>query len=124
MIRAEGALHTGDVANWLAQLNYLRKHATVPGQTDTLATLADPGMDTARVSLTFQERAYWLFLTGHRQGDLRRLIRQYGRSQDQVYPTGPYLAPGTGLYGTDVTAPIPTTEYANPLFHGCLDRKP
>ena len=66
-------------------------------------------------------------MTGHRQGDLRRLLRQYGQpygfGQDyQVYPTGQYLAPGTGLYGSDVTAPIPTTEYANHLFHGCLSR--
>lgn len=39
-----------------------------------------------------------------------------------VYPTGPYLAPGTGFYGTDVTAPIDPAEAANPLFHGCKDR--
>lgn len=122
LIQAEAALHAHDYPTWLTQLNYLRKHATVPGQTDTLATLADPGTDSARVSLLFQERAYWLFLTGHRQGDLRRLIRQYGRRQDQVYPTGSYLAPGTGVYGSDVNAPIPTAEAINPLFHGCIDR--
>ena len=90
----------------------------IPG----LRPLTDPGTLDARVSLTFQERAYWLFLTGHRQGDLRRLIRQYGRTQDHVYPTGRYFAPGTSVYGGDVTAPIPSTEFVNPLFHGCLSR--
>lgn len=98
------------------------------GGVSGLASLSDPGTAAARVALVFQERAYWLFLTGHRQGDLRRLIRQYGgqypefRSQQQVYPTGIYMAPGTGRYGSDITAPIPTTEYANPNYHGCLDR--
>jgi len=44
-----------------------------------LAALTDPGTAEARVDLLFRERAFWFFLTGHRQGDLRRLIRQYGR---------------------------------------------
>jgi len=95
------------------------------GGVNGLGPLTDPGAsqgDSARVALMFQERAYWLFLTGHRQGDLRRLIRQYGQRQDQVYPTGLYLAPGAGTYGTDVNVPISATEAANPLFHGCLNR--
>jgi hypothetical protein len=117
LIEAEAQLQPVNAPSgpWLATLNALR--ATV-GLSDT----TDPGTATARVSLLFRERAYWLFLTGHRQGDLRRLIRQYGRNQDQVYPTGPYLAPGTGLYGTDVTTVIPLSEYVNPFFHGCLNR--
>ena len=99
-----------------------------------LAPLSDPGAtlsgsaaDSARVALMFRERAFWLYLTGHRQGDLRRLLRQYSnvyRSQDQVYPTGLYAVFGTGEYGTAVTAPISTAERVNPLFHGCLDRAP
>lgn len=94
-----------------------------------LAPLTDPGASlsgtaamTARVDLLFQERAYWLYVTGHRQGDLRRLVRQYHRDQSTVYPVGPYLTPGHGRYGNDVTAPIPSTETPNPYFHGCLDR--
>jgi hypothetical protein len=97
-----------------------------------LPPLTDPGTPAAQVALLFQERAYWLFLDGHRQGDLRRLLRQYNKplyglafnDQSKVYPTGTYLAPGTGLYGFDVTAPIPTAEAANPSFHGCLSRDP
>lgn len=122
LIQAEAALQAHDTTTWLALLDHLRETAMVPGQTTVLSDTTDPGSDTARISLLFQERAYWLFLTGHRQGDLRRLIRQYGRRQDQVYPIGPYLAPGAGQYGTDMTAPIPSAEYANPLFHGCLTR--
>jgi hypothetical protein len=87
-----------------------------------LGPLQDPGTQDARVDLLFRERAFWLFLTGHRQGDLRRLVREYGRQQQDVYPVGTY--PGAyNTYGTDVTAPIPSAErVSNPLFTGCRSR--
>ena len=87
-----------------------------------LAPLADPGTAAARVDLTFRERAFWLFFQGHRLGDLRRLIRQYGRSQDTVFPIGPYK--NNGSFGTDVNVAVPSGEDNNPNFHGCLDRNP
>ena len=128
LIRAEVALYQKDYSTWLTQLNTLRETARVPGDTTAMADTTDPGSsggtDSARVSLTFHERAMWLFLTGHRVGDLRRLARQYHRNPATIYPIGAYLAPGAGQYGTDVNAPIPAAEYANPLFHGCLDRAP
>lgn len=113
-------------------LTYVRPASTHwdagTGGVSGLAPLADPGAtlngtaaSNARVDLLFHERAYWLFLTGHRQGDLRRLVRNYGRRQQDVYPTGPYFG-GLGSYGSDVEFPIPTGELSNPLFHGCLSR--
>ena len=131
LIQAEVALHTNqNDPTWLTLLNTLRQTAPIPGTTQPataqqLPALTDPGTNAARVTVLFQERAYWLFLTGHRQGDLRRLIRYYGNygyNQNTVYPIGVYTAPGTGLFGTDVTAPIPGAEYANPKFQGCLNR--
>ncbi|HEX6535714.1 MAG TPA: hypothetical protein VF041_14045 [Gemmatimonadaceae bacterium] len=140
LIQAEAALQAGD-PSWLTVLNALRTDGTYdtqrdPGdstKTDTLwhagtggvaglAPLQDPGTPDGRVSLLFQERAYWLLLTGHRQGDLRRLVRNYRRSTESVYPTGRY--PGAyDTYGTDVTAPIPGAErVSNPLFTGCRSR--
>ncbi len=84
-----------------------------------LPALADPGTDDGRVNLLFQERAYWLHLTAQRLSDLRRLIRQYGRTADAIYPsnlpTRRYEL-GTGSYGTDVSFPIPEQERNNPLF--------
>jgi hypothetical protein len=132
LIEAEAALQghglTSADTTWLQILNDLRATAPIPGTTqpDTaLHALTDPGVTNngrARVKLLFDERAAWLFMTAHRQGDLRRLIRQYGWAQDDAYPTGVYTAPGTGVYGSDVTMPIPATESQNPKFHGCLDR--
>jgi hypothetical protein len=131
LIQAEAELHSGDAA-WLTTLNTLRTTcqttSTCPtpapagtGGIDGLPPLSDPGSDSARVTLLFTERANWLFLTAHRQGDLRRLVSQYGRPQNTVYPTGLYFG-GQGSYGTDVTLPIPSSERVNPLFHGCIDR--
>jgi hypothetical protein len=96
-----------------------------------LPLLTDPALEPissgktvfdVRLDLIMRERAYWLFLTGHRQGDLRRLVRNYGLRQENVYPAGAYYG-GFGTYGDDVNLPIPPGERNNPFFHGCLDRE-
>ena len=74
LIEAEAQLKAGNSANALATLNALR--ATVTG----LAPLTDAGSTADRVSQLFRERAFWLYGTGHRLGDLRRLVRQYERA--------------------------------------------
>ncbi len=131
LIAAEAALAAHDVTGWLADLNALRANFVAlrgPYPADTsyhqLAPLADPGSDSARVTLTFYERGFWLYGTAHRLGDLRRLVRQYGRDQAQVFPIGAYVN-GTAsqlrpTYGTDVNFPIGVVEQGNPQFHGCL----
>jgi hypothetical protein len=129
LIQAEAALRAGD-QNWLTILNALRTDGTegLHPLTDPAANPLPPGKTAfdVRLDLILQERAYWLFLTGHRQGDLRRVVRAtsaggYGRAQNVVYPSGPYYG-GLGSYGSDVNLPIPTAEQRNPLFHGCIDR--
>lgn len=131
LIEAEALLRAGDIPGMLDVLNALRRIATVAGQTESVPdTLHDPGSQAARIALLFQERAYWLFLTGHREGDLRRVLRQYRQwypDQRRVYPTGSYTVPGFAPagYGKDVNASIdPQSEAPNPLFHGCLNRDP
>jgi len=56
-----------------------------------------------------------------RLGNLRRLIRQYGRLQENVFPDGPFHK--GGVHGTDVNFSIPDAEFTNPNYKGCLDRK-
>lgn len=121
LIEAEHALSRGDIATWSSALNNLRSQAISPSMPTLSAdstTTADPLL---RQDVMFRERAFWLFATGHRQGDLRRMIRYYGRSKDQVFPTGPY--PGGGSYG-EATDFVPFGEQYNPNFHGCLDIAP
>ena len=114
MIEAEAALANNDPTTWLAKLNAAR--ATVTG----LAPLTDPGA-AGRVDLMFRERAMWLFMTGHRLGDLRRMVRQYGRGAETVFPTGAYHKDNL-TRGTDVNIVIPISERNNPKYSGCLDR--
>src|SRR5678815_146790 len=64
---------------------------THPGWTTPVMTpLTDPGNATARVDQLFREKAFWQFGRGHRLGDLRRLIRDYGRAADgsDTFPVG------------------------------------
>jgi hypothetical protein len=81
-----------------------------------------PTTKDAAVTLFFREKAFWQFGRGFRLGDLRRQIRQYGRTQDNVFPVGAFFKGGT--YGTDLNLPMSDVELTNPNFHGCLDRNP
>lgn len=125
LIQAEAGLdaNKNDAATtgsgWLGILNTLRATAITPA----MSPLPDPGNYSARLELLFRERAFWLFATAHRLGDLRRLVRQYGRPADSVFPTGPWR--GGTMYGTDVTlVPSLLIESRNPNYRGCLDRNP
>ena len=115
LIEAEAAYQAGAFGAMMTFLNNLRALISLPG-------LADPGSATGREDLLFSERAFWLFATGHRLGDMRRMLRQYGRAESSVFPIGPYLK--GGQYGTDVNIPIPIEEQNNPNFQGCIDRLP
>jgi len=110
MIEAENYLKLGDATNFLAALNAAR--ATKAG----LAPLTDPGTAAGRVDMLFRERAFWMYFTAHRLGDMRRLIRQYSRQTESVFPTGPYLH--GGRYGTEVVLVPAQSELNNPDWGG------
>jgi starch-binding outer membrane protein, SusD/RagB family len=112
LIEAEAQMANGTSGSYVATLNALRSTVGLPN-------LTDPGSATGRIDQLFAERAYWLWLTGHRLSDLRRLVRQYNRNQAQVFPTG--LTPYGGSYGTSVSLPVPFEEVNNPNYHGCAN---
>lgn len=114
LAEAESALRAGNAAQAIGLLNALRGAAG-------LGPLTDPGSTQAREDLLFSERASWSWLTGQHLGSLRRLVRQYGRAQGTVFPSGSYHKGGT--YGTDVNLPTSADEKNNPKFTGCIDRQ-
>jgi hypothetical protein len=115
MIEAEAQLKAGDAAGALVTLNAAR--ATVTG----LTPLVDAGSQAAREDQLFRERAFWFFGTGHRLGDMRRLIRQYSRTANTVFPIGAWHKGGN--YGSDVNFPMPQAELNNPqVTSTCIDR--
>ena len=125
LIEGEAKLQAGDFAGMMTILNALRAAPQVLGSTyssPVMPALAVPTTQTAAINLYFREKAFWQFSRGTRLGDLRRLIRQYKRTQDQVFPTGTFHKNGNPQYGTDVNFPVTTNENPNPNFHGCLDR--
>lgn len=144
LIQAEASLSVGDTGaagQFLAQLNeprlnpgersYFDPNPFTLGDTTTNPIGTLPTLTTADIAaaggafkLLFVERARWLWLTAHRLGDLRRLIRQYGQAANSVFPTGPYFKVNFANYGNDVNLPIPITERQNPNFTACLDRNP
>jgi hypothetical protein len=126
LIEAEADLNAGG-SQWLTILNDLRSQvgtlmpariltysSFVPGPnnpTTTLAPLTDPGTFDTRLDMIMSERAFWMYITGHRLGDMRRLVRDYGRSQTTVFPSGAYFKGGT--YGDDVVLPLEFDETNN-----------
>lgn len=140
LIEAEAALQAGDAATMISTLNVLRAASTARltglyagatptsafktnGAPNTLAPLTDPADPTtsaatqfaARRDLMFKERALWLYNTGHRQGDLRRLARApYSLATSAVFPSGLFFRGGS--YGSDVAYPVPFAEQNNKAF--------
>jgi len=139
LIEAEAALKAGNPAGMMSILNALRaapQQLTAPSPTATgthpgwttpvMPALTDPGTADGRVNLLFREMAFWQFGRGHRLGDLRRLIRDYGRAADGSntggYPIGTHFK--GGVFGVDLNLPVTTDEkIGNPNFTACLDRK-
>lgn len=135
LIEAEALLQANDSVGWLGIINAMRTDTTLYPRLGTgfafgtaipkgapLTALAMPPTFDARVDVHFSERAFWMFSTGHRLGDLRRLLRQYGRTEAQVYPNGAFVKGGT--YSDAIQMPVPFDEQNNPSFTGCIDRLP
>ena len=127
LIEAEALLRANDYVGMTAILQALRNSPPKLGEITPSFTgvtpLVAPTTRDAAIDLYFREKAFWQFGRGYRLGDLRRLIRQYGRTQDQVFPVGVHYRGGN--YGTDVNLPVPQAEENNPAFEGsaCIDRK-
>lgn len=137
LIEAEAAIQGGDIPGAETILNELRANVnslmaaryedptTHPvaqsegvanGFGETLDDLTLPGDQEAAEDILFRERAFWLFNTGHRLGDLRRMARApYDRATEDIFPSGAYHKPGGG-YGNEVNFWVPFDETNNPNF--------
>ena len=123
LIVAEARLQANDIAGMMTALNGLRTSARTLGAFAVAAmpALPTPATRDAAINLLFREKAFWQYARGTRLGDLRRLVRQYGRTQDNVFPSGTFHKENLP-YGSDVNLPVTDSEKTNPNFTGCLDR--
>jgi hypothetical protein len=137
LIEAEVFLSVNDIAGMMGILNALRATpptianfsgvGSTPGTSAAvvpagLAPLETPADHEAAVSLYFREKAFWTFGRGQRLSDLRRQIRQYQRTEPNVFPGGTFFKTGSP-YGTDVNLPVTVDELNNPAFKGCINRE-
>ena len=113
LIEAEAAANSNNAAGVQAIHNTLR--ATVGLSDLDLSGLTGDALMLAHMA----ERAFWLYSTGHRHGDLRRLVDVYGMAASDVFPWGPYFKGGS--YDTNLKFPVPQSEANNPNHVGCLD---
>lgn len=123
LTEAEAKLNAQDIAGMMTILNALRTTSQTigPYKVPVMAALPTPSTQAEAVALFLRESAFWQFGRGFRLPNLRRMVRLYGYTQDQVFPTGTFFK--GGVYGTDVNFPVFNNELTNPNFHGCLDRK-
>ncbi len=122
LIEAEAELQAEDFDGMTTILNDLRASGQALSSTFTspvLTPLAVPATEAEATDLLFREWAFWTYGRGQRLPNLRRLVRQYGRAEDTVFPTGTFA--NGQPYGTSVNFPVPASESANPRFNGCLN---
>lgn len=125
LIVAEARLRAMDFAGMMTILNGLRAAPPKVGevQAPAMAALPVPATYDAAINVFFREKAFWTFSRGQRLGDLRRLIRQYNRTEDNTFPSGNHYK--GGAYGDDVNLPVPQAEENNPnvpATGACIDR--
>ena len=102
LIKAESQLAAGDAPGFIATLNAAR----ATNATLAASPLIDPGTPAGRVDLLFRERGFWLYLTGHRLGDLRRY-----NLPPMPIAGAPYV--NGGVYATQSCFPLPDVERIN-----------
>ncbi|HZS61141.1 MAG TPA: hypothetical protein VFA43_17830 [Gemmatimonadaceae bacterium] len=118
LIVAEGDIDAGNYPAALSIMNGLRAGSGLafPAR----LALGDSSAAPLKHQLLqlLSERAFWLYLTGHRLGDWRRMLRApyntapYGFVTSDVYPVG-------GSLSTTLEFPTPQLTSPNPDFKAC-----
>lgn len=118
MIEAEHLLNIND-PNWVDPLNLARRTVSLPD-------LISPATTREKVDLLFRERALWFYGHGTRLADMRRLVRQYNRDVNTVFPIGGYLRSATVFSYGDAVVLIPDVNEFNNNYNysGCINRNP
>jgi hypothetical protein len=118
MIVAEGDVFAGNYAAAKTIMNSLRS-------TVGLGPVADSSADgpKAEIEQILTERAFWFYVTGHRLGDWRRVLRSpyngapFNFVASDVYPFGP------GIQNT-LEFPTPLLTNPNPNYVACDATQP
>lgn len=109
-----------------ARLGYaaLTQPATVTDGASARLALGDSSAASVKHQLGQlpSERAFWLYLTGHRLGDWRRMLRApynaapYGFVTSDVYPVGGSLSATLEFPSPQLTSPNPNYKACDPTI--------
>jgi hypothetical protein len=112
LIEAEAAANSDNASEVESIHNTLRATLSLPAL--NLTGMTGEALRTEH----FDERAFWLYSTGHRQGDFRRLVDVYNMAPSDVFPWGTYFKGGD--YSSILSFPVPESESNNPNYVECI----
>jgi starch-binding outer membrane protein, SusD/RagB family len=113
LIVAEGKIFAGNYAGGKAILDGLRGTVGLGPLPDSSA--AGP---KAEIQQLLTERAFWMYVTGHRLGDWRRVLRPPYSAPPYSFVINDVYAGGTQL-STTLELPTPQTVNPNPNYVPC-----
>ncbi len=118
LVKSEYLLSIDD-PNWIVPINEARRSIG-------LLDIVSPTAKKDKIDLLFYERAFWFYLHGTRLSDMRRLVRQYNRPVNSVYPVGEYSRSLEIFTYSDATVFIPSLDEFNNnyAYSGCINRLP
>jgi hypothetical protein len=114
LIVAEGDIFGGNYAGAMTIMNTLRTNGGVTGAVGDSAA-ASPKDQMLEL---LKERAYWMYVTAHRLGDWRRMLRPPYNAAPFSFVTGDVYPIGAGIQPT-LEFPTPSTTNPNPNFVAC-----
>jgi starch-binding outer membrane protein, SusD/RagB family len=118
LIVAEGDIFSGNYATGKAILDGLRSSVGLAALPDSSG--AGP---KAEIKQLLSERAYWMYVTGHRLGDWRRVLRAPYTGAPFSFVPGDVYPFGTGI-STTLEFPTPLTTNPNPNYVACDPTQP
>jgi starch-binding outer membrane protein, SusD/RagB family len=123
LIVAEGDIFAGNYAGALAVMNALRTGSglTFPAK-DALVDLS-ASTPKAQMLQLLSERAFWMYVTGHRLGDWRRMLRAPYNGAPFNFVTSDVYPVGTNISST-LEFPTPTFTSPNPNYKACDPTQP
>jgi hypothetical protein len=125
LIVAEGDIVAGNYAGALAIMNALRAGSGLSWTGATDATLANLSASSPKVQMQqlLTERAYWFWVTAHRLGDWRRMLRTPYNAAPFNFAIGDVYPTGNGLFDI-LEFPTPLVTNPNPNYKACNPANP
>jgi hypothetical protein len=124
LIVAEGDLFAGNYTGARKIMNTLRDNSGLwAGRADSTVADSSAASPKNQMQQLLTERAYWFWVTAHRLGDWRRVLRPPYTAAPFTFATADVYPTGAGLFPI-LDFPTPLLTNPNPNYKACDDTKP